>query len=123
MHELDRRTGDFYEHPEYYSQPHELGDRQALDAVRRVRGNPDAVVHIYRAVPPGVTHINTGDWVTPSLEGAKQLAWRPDGEHDHILHSQARAADVRWNGDAIQEFGYHGPPVAARIHKPPKRGW
>jgi len=46
-------------------------DREAFNALRRARGNPDLEIPVFRAVPEGVEDMNVGDWVTTSREYAK----------------------------------------------------
>jgi hypothetical protein len=108
-HDLTAMVGDIYEHPEYLA-----GHRQypeVMEVMQQVRGNPDAEVTVYRAVPEGVTDINPGDWVTPSrayaeLHGDSNLAG-PDGDRPwSIVERTVKAGELMWPGDYIPEFGW-----------------
>jgi len=105
---------DVYEHPEWYS----FGEHtsEAARVIRRVRGNPDAKVTIYRALPPGQTTINTGDWVTIARGYAEQHAMQSDdpAEDWPIIAAEVPAGTVRSGGSDILEWGYWGPSVNAR---------
>jgi hypothetical protein len=82
-------------------------DKKAFQIASKVRGNPDAMVTIYRAVPSGVTTaINPGDWVAITREYADAHGEsRFDGDYD-VIEMQVRAGDIFTNGDSIQEWGY-----------------
>lgn len=105
---------DVYEHPEWYSFG-EFADRCAA-VIRKVRGRPDADVLVYRAVPPGVSTIGTGDWVTIDLRYARQHAARDDDPANDwpVIVAAVRADQVRSGGSDIVEWGYFGPPVTAQ---------
>jgi mRNA-degrading endonuclease RelE of RelBE toxin-antitoxin system len=108
---------DVYEHPEWYALEDEQSNRESIKVIKEVHGNPDAMVTIYRAVPPGVTQIETGNWVTISLNYARGHAMNDeDSSHDWpVLAVQVRARDVLCPGDSLNEYGYWGPPVSARV--------
>ena len=85
------------------------GDRADLESIRvinRVRGNPDAVVRIYRAVPSGVDQINPGDWVTISRSYAEN---HRDGVlgGGEILSEDVRVGDLWTEGNSLHEWGWH----------------
>jgi len=120
FHELDRAMPDFYKRPGDYvwdlGEPEHLSDQfkghhQAISQAMRARGNPDARVLLFRAVPKGVRDINTGDWVTTSRQYAREHAMLSDdpSEDMDILSIQARAKDVTFGGNDAFEFGYVGP--------------
>lgn len=93
-----------FEHPQWYMQMNKDYNIESLEALRKVRNNPEAEITIYRATP-GDT-INEGDWVTPSrkyaeLHNNSQL----DGK-GNILELRVKAKDLLWGGDDINEFGY-----------------
>ena len=73
-----------------------------------VKDKPDAMVTVHRAVPHGVTDINPGDWVTPSKSYAKQHGMHEsDPKQDlPVISKKVRAADLRTDGDSVNEFGY-----------------
>lgn len=115
-HDLESVMPDFYSRPKLYDFG-EPGIDESIRQLQRARGNPDAEVNVYRAMPreAGST-INTGDWVTTSASYAKQHAMQDDDpEHDWPVHTaKARAGDLWTQGDSVNEFGYHGPPVKGK---------
>lgn len=81
-------------------------DKEAFDLAKRVKGNPDAEVMMYRAVPKGIGAINEGDWVTLSKGYAKNHGESVlDNAYD-ILEQKVKARDLWTNADSIHEFGY-----------------
>lgn len=124
FHELDRAMPDFYKRPHDYiwdmGEPEHLslqfkGHHQAIRQAMNARGNPEARVVIYRAVPPGVTRINTGDWVTTSEAYARGHAILNDNPYDDmdVLRKQVRAKHITFGGNDGYEFGYVGEPLDA----------
>jgi hypothetical protein len=81
-------------------------DSEWWTAAMKAKGNPEAEVQVYRAVPKGIPSINSGDWVTTSPTYAK---WHGenvlDGEYD-ILSKKVKAKTLSTAGDP-QEYGYH----------------
>jgi hypothetical protein len=92
-----------------YGTGYPKADREAFDLAKRVRGNPNAEVTMYRAVPKDekITSINTGDWVTLSKEYAKTHGESVLGENYKILSKKVKAKELYTNADSIHEFGYH----------------
>ena len=86
---------------------------RASEVVLEYRGQPDAPVLIFRSVPPGVTRINHGDWVTLSLGYALQHGIeRGDDDSDWpVISAWVKASDVRSGGNDIMEWGYWGPDI------------
>jgi predicted GNAT family acetyltransferase len=81
--------------------------------IQSVRGNPDAKVTVYRAVPKGVgAEITPGNWVTPSREYAAEHGERFANGYE-ILERQVRAGDLFTEGNSLQEFGWNptGEPI------------
>lgn len=93
--------------------PEQFGGKgQAISQAIRARGNPDARVMIYRAVPKGITEINTGDWVTTAHHYAREHAAEEDPENDYdVIQKQVRAHQISFGGNDAYEFGYVGPSV------------
>lgn len=87
-------------------------DREMFAIIERVRGNPDAELIMYRAVPEGVDTINPGDWVTPSREYAIEHGEGPMRGQYRIIEQRVRAGDLFTDGNYIYEFGYDPMPVA-----------
>lgn len=93
----------------YYGTGYPKADAEAFRLAHRVRGNPDADVTMYRAVPnnPEASNINTGDWVTLSKEYAKTHGESALGGNYKILSKKVKAKDLYTNADSIHEFGYY----------------
>ena len=95
---------DIYIHPEYYFQMNEKSSQESISVLRKVRGNPNAEITIYRATPGN--KINKGDWITLSKSYAE---WHNQSQFDgkaNILEMKVKAKDVQYAGDDINEFGY-----------------
>jgi len=107
MHEAEKAFPDVHEHPEYYRDD-EHSDR-SLSVIHRTKGDPEAHISVYRAVPKGVTKINHGDWVTPSKPYAKQHGMHAtDPKQDMpVIHKLVRAKDLRSEGNSVSEWGYY----------------
>lgn len=93
---------------QYYGTGNPKADREAFALANKVRGNPDAEVTMYRAVPKdeSISNINAGDLVTLSKDYAKthgESVLRGDYK---ILSQKVKAKDLWTNADSIQEFGY-----------------
>jgi hypothetical protein len=87
------------------------GERESLDIARKVRGNPDAMVTVYRAAPKGAqTDINAGDWITPSKAYAKYHAENvikgQQGQDYEILSKKVPAKHVYTDANSLAEYGY-----------------
>lgn len=83
-------------------------DKKAFDIVNKTKGNPDAEVTIYRAVPSEVTSadINRGDWVAITQEYASDHGESVLRGDYKIITKKVKARDIYTNGDSIQEWGY-----------------
>lgn len=76
--------------------------------ISSIRHKPDALVHVYRAVPSSVKNptINPGDWVTPTRDYAVQHGLS-NLEGDYKLVTKKVPAKHLWtNGDSMHEWGY-----------------
>ena len=73
-------------------------ERKILDIMRKVRGNPDAEVTLYRGVPDGVNDINPGDWVTLLPEYA--------ADYGKVISKKVKASQITSWPDSLAEFGY-----------------
>ncbi len=79
-------------------------DSKAINIIQGMRGKPEKVVTIYRAVPNNVKDINASDWVTTTKEYAQD---HMEGEKGwHILSKKVKAKDIATDGNSIHEFGY-----------------
>lgn len=112
---------DVYDHPEYYGSGE--CDEETMRQIMLVRGNPDAMVTVYRAVPPGVHVVNPGDWVTLSRDYAQQHAMNDtDPEKDWpVLEYQVPASRVFTDGNDLAEYGYDGPVLSPASQQAPAR--
>ena len=83
-------------------------DKKAFDIANKAKGNPDAEVTIYRAVPSEVTstEINRGDWVAITQEYARDHGESVLRGEYKIITKKVKARDIYTNGDSIQEWGY-----------------
>lgn len=103
---------DIYTHPHYYDGG-EPGYREAHSIARRVKGQPDAKVTIYRALPAEYAHqgFRPGDWVSTSKEYARQHGMHnEDSQHDWpVIRTTVPAKHLQTNGDSLLEYGYTGP--------------
>lgn len=103
---------DIYTHPHYYDGG-EPGYWEAHSIARRVKGQPDAKVTIYRALPAEYAHqgFRPGDWVSTSKEYARQHGMDHKGsDHDWpVIRTTVPAKHLQTNGDSLLEYGYTGP--------------
>jgi hypothetical protein len=83
-------------------------DVQTVRMFQSYKGNPDAPVTIYRAVPKDVkaNDINPGDWVTINPAYAKAHGESALNGEYRIISKQVSAKDIFTNGDSIHEWGY-----------------
>ena len=103
----------------YYADASDPTDRDAYNKVSRVKGKPNEMVFIHRAIPTSVYNdalkkeaplkhmIRKGDWVAINKEYAKLHG-------DSVLKGDYKIASMRvpakhvWtNADSIHEWGYH----------------
>jgi hypothetical protein len=82
-------------------------DRESLRAINAARGNPNAEITVYRAIPKNLegAQVNTGDWVTPSRAYAETHGQGPLRGDYQIIEQKVRAGDLFTEGD-IHEWGY-----------------
>jgi hypothetical protein len=121
LHELDKGIspgpkGGLYENPHWVRTGDNEYDAQSIRAAWAARGNPNALVTIHRASPS--PQISPGDWVTLSHGYAQRHGYHyNDPTQDMPVHSaQVPAHTLWWNGDSINEFGYHGPVIEGQQH-------
>jgi hypothetical protein len=120
IHNLDELFGpDVYKNPHFFGHGDRVHDREAAVALRRAHNSPESNVDIFRAVPHGVTSINTGDWVTTSPSYARQHGYHESDESQDwpVLKATVPAKHVRTGGNDIIEWGYSGPSIdKAEVH-------
>lgn len=94
---------------------HSAIDQTAIRKINQVKGNPDAMVKVYRAVPKEITSINPGDWVTPTLAYARgHMAGSKDW---HVISREVPAGELHNDANSIHEYGWH-PANPAHIFDP-----
>ena len=87
---------------QWYGSRGSKSDLESISALKKVKGNPEATVTIYRASPK--ESFNNGDWVSFSKDYAQQHA---KGNNTNVYSKVVKAKDVRWAMDDINEFGYY----------------
>lgn len=95
-----------YEKPEWYGLIHSETHGQILAA----RGEPNAVMTIYRGVPKGVREIHPGDWVALSKEyaEAESLQAGNSDEEGEVIAIEVPASVIYTNADSLEEWGFSG---------------
>ncbi|WP_301155370.1 hypothetical protein [Mycolicibacterium fortuitum] len=94
FHDLGDDFEELNAHPEYFFFARmALGAHTIADQLRAARGVPAFQVTVYRAVPLGVTVVNTGDWVTPARELRGRVRRRR--RHHHLRDGSGRFAVAR----------------------------
>ena len=81
-------------------------DTVSANIMAKVRGNPNAEVTIYRAVPKDVDSFNAGDWVTINREYAKEHGEGPLKGDYKIISKKVRASELTTEGNSLHEQGY-----------------
>ncbi|MFW9601839.1 MAG: hypothetical protein ACMV1B_05920 [Prevotella sp.] len=109
LHDMtDIYPDDIYTHGVQYYGDGVHYDRLAIDIMKKVRGNPDARIRVYRAVPKDLkeTKLRDGDWITISREYAKEHGENNlDGKYK-IIEQMVLAKHVFTDGNSIHEQGY-----------------
>jgi hypothetical protein len=92
---------------QYYGSGYDSMDRKAWEVLKRVKGNPDAKVTIYRAYPKGTGGtITNGDWVTIVRDYAVEHGEANlDGDYQ-IVSKDVKAKEIFTNADSLLEQGY-----------------
>jgi hypothetical protein len=81
-------------------------DAEMISIIHKMRGKPDELVTVYRAVPKGTKgEINAGDWVTPSKAYARLHGGRWE-EGMRIIEKKVPAGEIFTEGNSIYEFGW-----------------
>ena len=94
---------------QYYGTGDTKLDKEALKVFQQVKGNPDAEVTVYRAVPKDAkdAKINPGDWITVSKQYALDHGEGTLGGKYKIISQKVPAKHVTTNADSILEQGYY----------------
>lgn len=92
----------------YYGHGEPALDNKTARILAKLKGNPDAEVTIYRAVPKGTTDINPGDWVTINKDYAKMHgeSWVDDDGIANIIETKVKASELMTDGNSIHEWGW-----------------
>ena len=105
---FEENMPDVFEHPEWYMFGgdgwYKKAYNESLTALRKVRGNPDGEITIYRATV-GDT-FNEGDWVSPSKTYAENHNYAYLDGKGKVIELTVKAKDIRFAGDDLNEFGY-----------------
>jgi len=92
-------------------------DQRAWQRLNEWRGNPDAQVRIYRAVPlDAPDHIAPGDWVSIFPEYARDHGISALQESFKMVRATVRAGDLFTQGDSWLEWGWSpeaGEPIGS----------
>lgn len=97
-------------------------DVATMKEMQRIKGNPDAEVTIYRAVPKDAkdADIHTGDWITVNRKYAEEHGQRFEGGFK-IVSKDVRARELFTDGNSIHEAGYWRggakPPASEAFNK------
>lgn len=125
-HSVDEIFPGFYERPGVYASLREVPDQESVAVIESMRGDIDAMVTVYRAVPDASFGIEEGNWVTLSESYAKLHAEQFDGVHWPIISTKVRAGDIRSPGDSVNEWGYfpsaYGLPISHELVDQPEPG-
>ena len=109
---------------QYYGTGYFALDRLAYALILRLRGKPDGLATVYRAVPssvPAGSPINPRDWVTTVRQYAVDHGEGPlDGDY-RLLQAKVRARDLFTNGDSWLEWGYDPQQPAAGLGETPRQ--
>ena len=98
--------------PRFSDDEYGLANKQSYIAAAKARGNPDAEVTMYRAVPndKNITGINPGDFVTLSPKYAEIHAYSgygPSGnDSGKVISEKVKVKDIYFAGDDVNEYGY-----------------
>jgi hypothetical protein len=103
---------------QYYGTGNQSMDKDTMGLLQSLRGQPDADVKIYRAVPKGVDDLNAGDWVTVNKQYAQDHGEAALGGDFDIVERKVKASEIFTNGDSIHEFGYDPLPPAPSLPTP-----
>jgi hypothetical protein len=135
MHDVtrDMYPKDFYSPNglRYYADHTDPNDRDAYNKVTRVKGKPNEMVSIHRAIPTKVYNealkkdsplkhmIRKGDWVAINKDYAKDHGEAVLLGDYKIASMRVPAKHVWTNADSIHEWGYHPDEKASGgiIHK------
>jgi len=93
---------------QYYGTGNPAMDQETVEILNSLKGNPDEMVSIYRAVPSDASgaEISAGDWVTVNRNYAIDHGEGTLRGDYSIIERKVPARDIYTNGDSIHEFGF-----------------
>jgi hypothetical protein len=121
---------DVYTRPDWYEQDAGL---EEMKKIKRLKGNPNASITIYRAVPVEVAEearktgspskyvFRAGDWVTTSKQYAKDHGDSALQGKYRIFSKSVKAKDIYTDGNSIFEWGYN-PATEGKAKKSKTKG-
>lgn len=75
-------------------------------------GEPDDLVAVYRAAPPGTEALSQGDWISLNPDYARQHSRAKDPARNMLVYvAEVQKQHVYWDENSPDEHGYQGPPV------------
>lgn len=93
-------------------------DKESLDVLRSLTGDPNQKVTIYRAAPENVTEFNDGNWVSLSPSyAATHVMSRFDGKA-HVISAEVPVSSLWTDGNSMNEIGFDrgtSPDVAKEV--------
>ena len=95
---------DMYEKWYNYFDKDDKSSVESIEALQKVRNNPNATITIYRAT--NGNSINDGDWVTLSENYAKEHNQHSLNNKGNIIKMKVPVKDIQYAGDSINEWGY-----------------
>jgi hypothetical protein len=95
---------DVYDRPEWYG---EGDDAEVRAALKAARGNPEALITVYRALDKAHDEIRPGDWVSLSRAYAEEHL-EANVNEGHIISAVVPARTLVNEGNSLAEFGYVG---------------
>jgi hypothetical protein len=104
---MDKEQG-----PNLYRTGHGLqSDKESFDVLYGLTGDPDQEITIYRAVPKGVTSINSGDWVSLSPTYAAEHLDSVLLGKGAVVSKKVKVSELYTDGNSINEFAWHSGGV------------
>lgn len=105
-----------------YKQGNDKESKQSIDIINKFKGNPNAMVTVYRAVPLNVeAKIIPGDWITLSKEYADIHGRSSLNNKYKILSKKIPAREIYTDGNSIHEWGWDDGTVVRKPQKLEKK--
>ena len=96
---------------QYYGTGDAALDRQTLRILNNVKGKPDELIPVFRAVPADAksSTLSPGDWVTINKDYAKMHGEATLDGNYKIIEQNVPASHLTTNADSFHEQGYYPP--------------